>query len=199
MIRLFVGLGVAPDAAARLAALAGGVPGARWVGAENLHLTLRFVGEVEETIAEDLHDALAALRGPALELRLDGFGIFGGRKPRALWAAVAPHPGLDAVHGRVEQAARAVGLPPEGRKFTPHVTLAWLKDAPADRIAAFMRHHSPFGQTFVADRVTLYRSILGGAGAHYQALAEYPLGPALSPADPDGARGQGAAPPFMLS
>ena len=175
MIRLFVGLALPPEVAARLESLGGGIPGARWVAARNLHVTLRFAGEVDEGVAEDLHHALSALRAPALDLRLDGFGTFGGRKPRALWAGVAPDPDLDALHGKVEQMARSVGLAAEGRKYVPHVTLAWLKDAPTERVAAFMRHHSPFASTFAVDRVTLFRSHLGAQGAEYQVLAEYPL------------------------
>lgn len=175
MIRLFVGLALPPGLAARLESLGGGVPGARWVPARNLHLTLRFVGEVNEDVAEDLHHALSGLRAPPLRLRLDGFGTFGGRKPRALWAGVAADPALDALHARVETLAQNVGLAAEGRKFTPHVTLAWLRDAPGERVAAFLRHHAPFLADWPVDHVTLYQSHLHAQGAEYQVLAEYPL------------------------
>jgi RNA 2',3'-cyclic 3'-phosphodiesterase len=175
VIRLFVGLALPPDLAARLAALAGGIPGARWVAARNLHLTLRFIGEVTEDVAEDLHHHLHAIHGPAFDLRLDGFGTFGGGKPRALWAGVAAHAELDSLQIRIEQAARDVGLEAETRKFTPHVTLAWLKAAPAERIAAFVAHHSPFVARLPVTGFTLYRSHLGGEGAEYDALAEYYL------------------------
>ena len=173
MIRLFVGLALPADLATRLAALAGGIPGARWVAARNLHVTLRFIGEVTEDVAEDLHQRLHAIHGPAFELRLDGFGTFGGHKPRALWAGVAAHAGLDSLQARIEQAARDVGLDAEGRKFTPHVTLAWLKAAPPERIATFVDHHSPFAADLPVTGFTLYRSHLGGEGAEYEALAEY--------------------------
>ncbi|KAF0224341.1 MAG: hypothetical protein FD176_1277 [Rhodospirillaceae bacterium] len=173
MIRLFVGLALPSDLAARLAALAGGIPGARWVAAHNLHVTLRFIGAVDEGMAEDLHHRLRAIHGPAFDLRLDGFGTFGGGKPRALWAGIAAHAELDSLQIRIEQAARDVGLAAETRKFTPHVTLAWLKAAPPERIAAFLAHHSPFVALLPVTGFTLYRSHLGGEGAEYEALAEY--------------------------
>jgi len=175
MIRLFVALALPADLAIRLQSWGGGIPGARWVAAHNLHLTLRFVGEVDEDVAEDLHHQLATLHAPGFELRLHGFGTFGGRKPRALWAGVEPNPALQSLQNRIERLAQAAGLEPEPRSFTPHVTLAWLKDAPADRIAAFMRHHSPFSADFAVDSVCLYQSYLQSQGAEYQVLAEYPL------------------------
>ncbi|OJX81785.1 RNA 2',3'-cyclic phosphodiesterase [Magnetospirillum sp. 64-120] len=175
MIRLFVGLALPAELAARLESLGGGVPGARWVAGRNLHLTLRFAGEVDEDVAEDLHHRLGGLRAPVFDIRLRGFGTFGGRKPRALWVGAEPNPALDALQSRIERLAQAAGLEPETRNFTPHVTLAWLKDAPADRIAAFMRHHSPFAASFTVDHVCLYQSHLHAQGAEYQVLAEYAL------------------------
>lgn len=175
MIRLFVGLPLPGDLATRLEDLGGGIPNARWVAARNLHLTLRFVGEVSEDVAEDLHHHLAELPAASFEIRLQGFGTFGGRKPRALWTGVAANPALQSLQSRIERLAQAVGSPPEKRNFTPHVTLAWLKAAPADRIAAFMHHHSPFAALFTAQTFCLYQSHLHPQGAEYQVLAEYPL------------------------
>lgn len=175
MMRLFVGLALPAELAAQLESLGGGVPGARWVAARNLHLTLRFVGEVDEEQAEDLHHQLASLRSPEFDVRLNGFGTFGGRKPRALWVGVEPNPMLDALQSRIERLAQNAGLEAETRNFTPHVTLAWLKDAPADRIAAFMRHHSPFSAAFAISTIRLYQSHLHAQGAEYQVVAEYPL------------------------
>ena len=175
MMRLFVALAIPPEPAAQLAALAGGVPGARWVAARNLHLTWRVVGEVDQTTAETLHRALQGIRAPAFDLDLSGFGTFGGRKPHALWVGVAAHPALDLLQARVDGAARAAGLAPEGRKFTPHVTLAWLKVAPGARLAAFMSHHSPLTLGFSVSEFALYRSHLGAEGAEYEALEHYPL------------------------
>lgn len=175
MMRLFVGLALPTELATRLESLGGGVPGARWVAARNLHLTLRFVGAVDEEQAEDLHHQLASLRSPEFDVHLHGFGTFGGRKPRALWVGVEPNPRLDALQSRIERLTQNAGLEPETRNFTPHVTLAWLKDAPADRIAAFMRHHAPFSAAFAVSAICLYQSHLHAQGAEYQVVAEYPL------------------------
>jgi len=175
VIRLFVGLGLPADLAARLEALGGGVPGARWVAARNLHVTLRFIGEVDEAQAEDLHDHLCRLHAPPLALTIENFGAFGGAKPRALWAAIKADPALDSLQHKIEQAAQAIGLAPEGRKFTPHITLAWLKGAPAERVVGFMTHHTPWSAPLPVAAFTLYRSLLGAGGAEYQALTEYPL------------------------
>nr|WP_249209168.1 RNA 2',3'-cyclic phosphodiesterase [Magnetospirillum sulfuroxidans] len=172
---MFVGLGLPADLATRLEALAGGVPGARWVAARNLHVTLRFIGEVDEAQAEELHDHLCRLQARPLALTIKDFGSFGGAKPRALWAAIKPDPALDRLQHKVEQAAQAIGLAPEGRKFIPHITLAWLKGAPADRVAGFIAHHTPWAAALPVAAFTVYRSLLGAGGAEYQALTEYPL------------------------
>ncbi|MGE4279174.1 MAG: RNA 2',3'-cyclic phosphodiesterase [Magnetospirillum sp.] len=175
MIRLFVGVPLPGELAARLESLGGGIPGARWVAARNLHLTLRFIGEVDEDVAEDLHHRLSALRAPAFDVQLRDFGTFGGRKPRALWAGVESNAALSSLHDRIEAQAQGLDLPAEKRGFTPHVTLAWLKQAPSDRIAAFLRHHSPFAAQFRVDDFCLYQSHLHAQGAEYQVLAEYAL------------------------
>ena len=176
MIRLFVGLALPGAAARRLESLGGGVPGARWVEARNLHITLRFFGEVEEGLAAEIHETLAGLRAPAFALSLDGFGTFGRTKPNHLWAAVERAPGLLHLQARVETAVARLGLPPEGRKYLPHVTLARFKDAPVGRIQDFIARNSPFhAGPWTADHFILYRSHLGRSGAEYEALAEYPL------------------------
>ena len=125
MRRLFVAIALPDGVRERLAAVQGGLDGARWVDPENLHLTLRFVGEVDEGVAEDLASALAGLRALAFPLELVGIGHFEKRgRPSALWVGVAPNPALDRLYHRVEATARRAGLPLEGRKFMPHITLA---------------------------------------------------------------------------
>lgn len=175
MIRLFVGLSLPEPLATQLETMGGGIAGARWVAARNLHVTLRFAGEVTEDVAEDLHHRLNAVRAPAMTLELAGFGLFGSRKPRALWVGIKPHPDLDTLHDKIEYAAQAVGLAAERRKFTPHVTLAWLRGASPERIAAFIAHHSPFSAAVPINHFSLYRSHLGGDGAEYEALTDYAL------------------------
>jgi len=176
MIRLFVGLSLPDEVARRLEALGGGVPGARWIEARNLHITLRFIGEVEEGLAAEIDETLANLCVPAFALSLDGFGTFGRSKPNHLWASVERAPALLHLQARVEAALARQGLVPEGRKYVPHVTLARFKDAPVSRIQDFIARNSPFrAGPWPVDHFVLYRSHLGRSGAEYEALAEYPL------------------------
>lgn len=175
-VRLFVGLAIEESVAQRLAGIAVGLPGARRVEARNLHLTLRFVGEVEETLGRDLHDALEQIRAPAFPLVLEGLGSFGGGRPHTLWVGVERNPDLAFLRDRIETACLRLGLAAE-RKFTPHVTLARLKQTPASRLGALIAGSSPLREGPLAvEAFTLFRSHLGHGGAEYEALAAYPLG-----------------------
>src|SRR5436305_12787539 len=113
MIRLFVALDLPEDIRARLLALQGGVPGARWSTNEQLHLTLRFIGEVDGNVAHDVDDALAVIREPPFSLELSGVGEFGGKKPRALWAGVKTNDALLHLQRKIETARQRSGHPPE--------------------------------------------------------------------------------------
>ncbi|HLO79029.1 MAG TPA: RNA 2',3'-cyclic phosphodiesterase [Magnetospirillum sp.] len=176
MIRLFTGVALPDDLTRRLESLVGGIPGARWIEARNLHVTLCFIGEVEEGLAAELDEALVALRAPRFQLSLHGFGTFGRAKPNHLWAAVDKAPGLLHLQAKVEAAVSRAGVVPEGRKYVPHVTLARFKDAPLGRIQDFIARNSPLtAEPWPVDRFILYRSHLGRSGAEYEALAEYPL------------------------
>lgn len=177
MLRLFVALDFPDDIRRRLAGLGGGVPGARWTEAENLHLTLRFIGEVPDDLAGDIDAALADVAAPAFELTLDGVGVFGsGRASRVLWAGVERSEPLVHLQAKIESALVRAGLEPEERRFTPHVTLARLKDASQDRIGRFIAERGLFrAGPFPVDHVTLYRSHLGRTGPVYEAIAEYGL------------------------
>ena len=177
MLRLFVALDLTGEVRQRLAGLAGGVPGARWIEPDTMHQTLRFIGEVPEDQAMDIDAALAELRAPVFSLTLDGVGVFGaGRKARVLWAGVERNEALAHLQAKVESALVRCGLPAEERKFSPHITLARLKDAPADRIGRFLSDRGLFrAGPMPVGHVTLYHSHLGNGGAVYEALREYPL------------------------
>ncbi|CAO3408066.1 RNA 2',3'-cyclic phosphodiesterase [Azospirillum largimobile] len=177
MLRLFVAIDLTEEICRRLAGLAGGVPGARWTEPENLHLTLRFIGEVPEDQAMDIDAALAEIHAPAFPLSLDGVGVFGtGRKARVLWAGVERNEALAHLQAKVESALVRCGLPAEERKYSPHVTLARLRDAPADRIGRFLSDRGLFrAGPMPVEHLTLYRSHLGNGGAVYESLREYPL------------------------
>ena len=177
MFRLFVALDLPEALRPRLALLQAGVPGARWVRPESLHVTLRFIGEVDGDVAQDLDMSLQRLTGSAFSYRLSGVGHFGpDRKPHMLWAGVERNEALTALRDRVERAVIAAGLPPEDRKFKPHVTLGRLKDPSLPRVRRWLTEQALFASTDIrADHVVLFRSHLGADGAHYEPLAEYPL------------------------
>lgn len=178
MIRLFVGLALPEGLRERLTGLRGQVPGARWVPPENLHITLRFIGEVDEAAAADLDMALARVDVPPLEVAVGGVGHFASRGlVRSLWAGVDRDTALDHLQAKIEAACQRSGLAPEGRKFHPHVTLARCRDTRTARIAGFLADHAGFrAPPFPAGSFALYSSTLGRGGAAYTREVDYPLG-----------------------
>ena len=178
-LRLFAALEIPDDVAERLIALMRGVPGAKWRAREHLHLTLRFFDEVQEPVAADLDAALEEVgQGTApFELQLRGAGFFGGADPHALWAGVSPNTALKALAADCERAARRCGLKAEARKFTPHVTLAYLKGAMLERVVAFEKRVALFqSRPWVADNFVLFSShVRKNAPSLYREEAVYPL------------------------
>jgi RNA 2',3'-cyclic 3'-phosphodiesterase len=179
VIRLFVGLRVPPAAAEAIAPVAGGVPGARWSPRENLHITLRFAGEIAESLAEDLDSALAAVTCPAFEVTLAGVGAFGDPlAPHTLWAGVEAGELLTRLRGRCETAARRAGLKPDTRTWKPHVTLAYLSGAEPVRVAAWRSANNLLRVApFRADAFGLYSSWRSRSGSVYRLERRYPLTP----------------------
>jgi 2'-5' RNA ligase len=177
VIRLFTALELPAAARERLAALAGGVPGARWIPAENMHLTVRFIGDVDEPTAGDLAEVLAAVRARAFDIVIEGVGAFSrGRKPSVLWAGVARNDALMHLQGRIESVLVRAGLPPEPRRFSPHDTLARLKASPRARVEEFIAAHSLLRLPPVrADSFTLFSSFHGHENPTYRAEAHYDL------------------------
>ncbi|MGD9981538.1 MAG: RNA 2',3'-cyclic phosphodiesterase [Hyphomonadaceae bacterium] len=178
-LRLFAALALPDHVAERLIALMKGVPGAKWRPRENLHLTLRFFGEVAEPVAADLDSELeTATRAIApFELRLRGAGAFGGAEPHALWIGAAENDALKQLAAACERAARRVKLKPEPHKFTPHVTLAYLSGAALDRVQSFEQRLALFeAPPFAVESFGLYSSITRkSAPSLYRLEAEYPL------------------------
>lgn len=174
MLRLFVALLLPETVRDRLCGLTGGVPGARWTHPDDLHLTLRFIGETDEGTAVDLDAALSQVEIRPFALTLTGVGIFGGeRKPRTLWAGVTAGPELSILQGRTEAAAQRAGLPAETRKFTPHVTLARLNSG-GERLGRFLVDHSLFrAGPFPVTGFSLMESRPGGVGPVYRELRRY--------------------------
>lgn len=182
MLRLFVAIAPPDPVRDRLAGLQGGVPGARWVDRENLHLTLRFVGEVDDHRARDLDAELSRIRTPAFDMALAGVDFFGTeRKPVSLWAGVDAPPALTRLRDKVDRAAVAAGFQPDGRKFKPHVTLARLKQAPRERLGRWLGDHGLFRtEPFRVDGFSLYRSDLTDNGPIYDELASYGLAASMA-------------------
>ncbi len=182
-MRLFVAIALPEELRARLSRMQQGVPAARWVDPDNLHLTLRFIGEADVVEAQDLDAALVQVRAPRFDVTLAGVGRFGqGRKSRALWVGVAPTPELDRLRRRVERAVQAAGFAPERRKFKPHVTLARFKGtpggAPGHWLHDHLAQHANFrAESFAARAFVLYSSLLTPAGAIYTPERVYPLSP----------------------
>jgi RNA 2',3'-cyclic 3'-phosphodiesterase len=180
MIRLFVALRPPPPVRERLAAVMQGVPGARWQDDEQLHLTCKFVGPVDQPVAEDVAAALAGVAAPAPEVALAGVGRFDRRgRTEALWAGVRPHDALAALHRKVEQACARAGVAPEGRAFLPHVTVARLpRSAGAEaEVARWLEANAGLASApFRMAHLVLYQSHLGREGARYEPVMRWPLG-----------------------
>jgi RNA 2',3'-cyclic 3'-phosphodiesterase len=179
MPRLFTALEVPADIGLSLATLRGGLPGARWIDPENYHLTLRFIGDVDDALAREIADLLDQVKRRGFELRIDGVAAFGGRRPRAVIASVSPVAPLIELQAEQERLLQRVGLVPEGRKFTPHVTLARLRDSSSRQVAEYLATRGPFRSApFRVMRFVLYSSRASTGGGPYIVEAAYPLAPA---------------------
>ena len=178
MIRLFVAIVLPADLKHRIEPICSGVEGARWVGEDNMHLTLRFIGEVGEENLDDIVGALAQVNGARFPLEVTGAGHFESRRRvRTLWLGVAKQPALFALQERIESALVRAGLPPEGRKFSAHLTLARLKGTRPARVRDWLAANSLFrAAPFAVENFVLFSSLLGRGGAIHQPVREYPLG-----------------------
>jgi len=181
MPRLFTALEIPPHIAQSLATMRGGLPGARWIDLENYHVTLRFIGDIDDALAHEIAGVLGRVRRMTFELRIDGLSSFGGRKPRAVVATVAPIAPLMELQAEHERLLQRLGLEPEGRKYTPHVTLARLRDSSSHQVADYLSARGHFRSTsFEVSRFVLYSSRASVGGGPYVVEADYPLGePAL--------------------
>lgn len=177
--RLFVALTPPQPLLAEIAAVQSGVAGARWQSAEQAHITLRFIGDVDRHQAEDAAQALSGIAAPRLMLRLSGTGLFGkGDRINALWAGLEPKEGITALFHKIDRALVRVGLPPEGRAYIPHLTLARFSagtraNTAQDWLAATAAWHSA---PFEADHFALFESQMGKGGSSYTEVARWPLG-----------------------
>lgn len=176
MHRLFVGIDPPDSVKIQLLDLMGGVAGARWQSEAQLHLTLRFIGEVDRHQANDIAAALESLHHPRFELHLAGAGAFDRRgHVNALWAGVAPHQPVHTLHKKVDQAVARAGVAADHRAYLPHITLARFgRDAGA--LDGFMdRHGGLSSAAFAVDDFCLYESQLTRDGSVYTIVERYPL------------------------
>jgi len=173
MLRLFVGIALPPPLKLQLSLIAAGVPGAKWVNPGNYHVTLRFIGEVDEGQAADIDDALLQIRAPRFEVTLATVGHFG---LRMLWVGIERNPALQHLHEKIESALNRLGHVPEERRYTPHVTLARLKGTHETKLQAYLSEHALFrAAPFAVERFSLVASYLTKSGAIYEDQADYAL------------------------
>lgn len=164
-----------------LAALRGGLPGARWVEPDNYHVTLRFIGDIDDALAREIAAALAEVRRQAFDLRLEDLASFGGRKPRAVVAKVPPAGPLMELQSEQEHLMQRLGLQPEGRRYTPHVTLARMRDASNRDVADYLGQRGLFRtEPFPVERFVLFSARASTGGGPYIPEAAYPLAGAAS-------------------
>ncbi|HWV43104.1 RNA 2',3'-cyclic phosphodiesterase [Pseudorhodoplanes sp.] len=176
MPRIFTAIEIPADVAQMLTFLRGGLPGARWIDQDNYHITLRFIGDVDVNVAQDVASMLDSVNRAPFELRLEGLASFGGKKPRAVFAEVAPSAALMELQAEHERLMQRVGLEPEGRKYTPHVTLARLRDSSSRQVADYLSERGSFRSApFRVERFVLYSSRASVGGGPYVVEEAYPL------------------------
>ncbi|HEY7669427.1 MAG TPA: RNA 2',3'-cyclic phosphodiesterase [Hyphomicrobium sp.] len=177
MPRLFTGIEIPEEQREELTRLRLPLPGnSRWIETENLHLTLRFAGDIDNAQAREFADRLAGITVDAFEMRLSGLGAFGGNEPRSIWAGIDAGPELETLARACERAAREAGLAPETRTFKPHVTVARLKHASARDIARVLGRIGAFrGRPFPVSRFVLFSSRPKLGGGPYVVEEAFPL------------------------
>jgi 2'-5' RNA ligase len=176
-MRLFVALDLPETIQEQLQLISCGLPGARWVQSEQLHLTLRFIGEADGSELQEIRESLAIVRCRTFSLCLQGVGFFPPRQePHTLWAGVEHSESLLQLHRQIESALKRIGMKPEQRNFAPHITLARLHHTQPSRMGSFLDQHSLlFSPPFPVNTFQLYRSILGSEGSRYHVEEGYPL------------------------
>ena len=176
MPRLFVALEVPRNAAMSLSLLRGGLPGARWIDVENFHITLRFIGDIDGRTADEVVDKLDRIERPEFQLALSGMGSFGSKKPHSIYAGVTHAPEMHALQAEIERICQRLGLPADPRKFTPHVTLARLRNARLDDVVSYLSGRGNFySSPFMVNRFVLMSSKESVGGGPYVTEEVFPL------------------------
>jgi 2'-5' RNA ligase len=177
MPRLFIAVDLPEAIRDNLTSMSFGIPGAKWVAPEQLHLTVRFIGEVHGVLFRDIKDILDDVSFASFPLQLKGVGFFPPRgAPRILWVGIEKSKPLQVLKKKIDLALFRVGVEPDSRKFSPHITLARLKNSPVQKIANFLSGNGLFSQEpFQVENFKLYSSILSPKGAYHKAERIYSL------------------------
>ena len=176
MPRLFTGLEIPADVAFDLGLMRGGIIGARWIDPDCHHITLRFIGDIHDGLAREIAYELEGVEARPFQLRLAGCGVFGGNKPHTLYAGVEENADLRRLQAIHERICQVLGLPPEQRKFTPHVTLARLKDPDMGALQRFVADHNLYkSRLFEVARFVLFSSRPSRGGGPYAVEESYQL------------------------
>jgi 2'-5' RNA ligase len=176
MPRLFTALEVPAQIAFSLSLLRGGLPGARWIDPENYHVTLRFIGDIDNRTADEVVRALARVDRPRFDLSLEGLDALGGKKPHSIAACLKPSPALRELQAEHERIVQRIGLEPERRKFRPHVTLARIRTSSQAEAAAYLALRGDFKTApFPVGRFVLLSSRDSKGGGPYIMEEAYPL------------------------
>jgi RNA 2',3'-cyclic 3'-phosphodiesterase len=177
-LRLFLAIPVPEPACEAIGLVQNGLNGARWSPPENLHITLRFIGDCDASVARELDDAIGAIRVAPFEVTAKGVNHFGEDQPHAMWLGVQKSAPLIALHKACERACRQIGLEAEKRTYTPHITICYLpRHQPPAPIIAYEQRHSLLSlPPWTTDRFYLYSSSMQASGpSRYRIEAEYPL------------------------
>ncbi|MBU4531874.1 MAG: RNA 2',3'-cyclic phosphodiesterase [Hoeflea sp.] len=177
MPRLFTALEIPRDAAMSLSLLRGGLPGARWIDVENYHITLRFIGDIDGPAADELISAFDRIDRSSFSLSLSGMGSFGSKKPHSIWAGVSPSPELKALQAEIERICQRLGFGPDPRRFSPHVSLARLRNPRLGDVVEYLGARGNFrSMPFTVGRFVVMSSRDSVGGGPYVVEEAYPLG-----------------------
>jgi RNA 2',3'-cyclic 3'-phosphodiesterase len=175
MPRLFTAIEIPESTRVRLSLLRAPLPAAKWIEPENMHITLRFAGDIDGRTADEFADQLAEVSFEPFAISIAGAGAFGGRDPRVLWAGIEPSEELQALYRANERAARAAGLESDPRNFSPHVTLARMRHGRQSAVARFLEENGDLRmEPFTVHRFVLFSAKPGSGGPPYGIDAVYP-------------------------
>jgi 2'-5' RNA ligase len=177
MYRLFVAIDPPETTREELLRICYGLPNCRWHDKDQIHVTLRFIGEVDGGVFRDIQDALSNVKAEPFDVMVKSVGFFPPRKdPEILWAGIDNRDGIVSLRNKIENCLSRAGIPSEGRKFFPHISLARLKGTPPTKVAQFLSEYSLFQlDPFHVREFSLYSSFLSSERALHQVEATYPL------------------------